>query len=135
MTTGKEIRAGIDSEQVRGLLLINGGAAVALIALIPFLLDSEAFLPLARGVFAGLVAFQLGLVFAVLHNRLRRKCSLEYERAESDSPNWPDPCRIFGWKAQEPCVCMRSTLFMWLSVGCFILGGLFVAISGFKTLG
>lgn len=135
MTSGKEIRARIDSEQVRGLLLINGGAAVALIALIPFVFESEKFLPLAQGVFAGLICFQLGLVFAVLHNRLRRICSLEYDRAATDSPNWPEPCRFFGWEAKEPCVCMRSTLFMWVSVACFVIGGLVVAFSGFNSLG
>ena len=48
MTSGKEIRARIDSEQVRGLLLINGGAAVALIALIPFVFDNQDLLTLAR---------------------------------------------------------------------------------------
>jgi len=134
MTSGKEIRARIDSEQVRGLLLINGGSAVALIALIPFVLDNQDLLTLARGIFVGLLFFQIGLVFAVLHNRLRRKCSLEYETAETNSPDWPEPCTIFGWQASEPCVCMRSILFMWASVACFVLGGLVVAVSGFYSL-
>lgn len=76
MTSGKEIRSRIDSEQVRGLLLINGGAAVALIALIPYILEKPEFLILSRGIFIALILFQLGLVFAVVHNRQRRKCAL-----------------------------------------------------------
>lgn len=35
MAPGLEIRAQIDSENVKGLLLINGGGAVALIAFLP----------------------------------------------------------------------------------------------------
>jgi hypothetical protein len=35
MTKGYEVRAQIDSENTRGLLLINGGAAVALLAFLP----------------------------------------------------------------------------------------------------
>lgn len=135
MTSGKEIRSRIDSEQVRGLLLINGGAAVTLIALIPYILDKPEFLILSRGIFIALILFQLGLVFAVIHNRQRRKCALEYEDDEIDSSNWPDPCRFLWWKTHEPCICMRSIAFMWASVTFFVLGGLVVAISGFWALG
>jgi hypothetical protein len=39
MATGLEIRAQIDQENVKGLLLINGGAAVALLAALPQVFD------------------------------------------------------------------------------------------------
>jgi len=135
MTTGREIRSRIDSEQVRGLLLINGGAAVALIALIPYVLDKPEFIALSRGIFLALFLFQLGLVFAVIHNRQRRKCALEYEEAEVNPSNWPGSCRFLWWEANEPCICMRSIAFMWASVACFVFGGLTVATSGFLAVG
>jgi hypothetical protein len=132
MTTGLEIRAQVDSETAKALLLINGGAAVALLAFLPTILGKPAFAPLLREVVCALLAFHLGLVAAVIHNRLRRLCSLHFEQNQ----NAPPPCRyVPSWirfeRLQQPCVCLRSMLFMWFSVLAFVFGGLKV---GFGTL-
>ena len=76
MSKGLEIRAQIDSEQVKGLLLINGGAAVALLAFLPTIFGKPNLGPLVDSVLWALGVFQVGIVMAVAHNRLRRVCSL-----------------------------------------------------------
>src|SRR3954468_13740442 len=106
-SSGMEIRAEMDAEGVKALLLINGGGAVALLALLPQVLDKQAFRPLAVAAIWALLMYVLGLVCAVVHNRLRRKCSLEYERAHGCSPDVPNPCerRWVAWVSRgEPCV-------------------------------
>jgi hypothetical protein len=130
MSTGLEIRAQIDTENVKGLLLINGGAAVALLAALPHVFDKPGFESLARSILWGLLAFQIGLVLAVVHNRLRRICSLEYERHNYRPP----PCERFGLRLREPCVCHASILCMWLALIAFVGGGVIVFWGGLKSL-
>lgn len=127
---GLEIRAQIDSENVKGLLLINGGGAVALLAFLPTVLGKPEYAVLAKAILIGLLLFQFGLLAAVLHNRLRRVCSLVYEQAKASSPAHPNPCRIFGKTLREPCVCMWSTACMWLSVLLFFAAGIVVFSGG-----
>jgi hypothetical protein len=130
MSTGLEIRAQIDTENVKGLLLINGGAAVAVLAALPHVVDKPGFESLARSILWGLLAFQTGLVLAVVHNRLRRICSLEYERHNYKPP----PCQWFGMRLREPCICHVSILCMWLSLVAFVGGGVIVFWGGLKSL-
>jgi len=99
MADGHEIRASVDTETVRGLLLINGGGAVALLAFLPGVLQKPELESLARAIIWAVFTFQLGLAFAVIHNRMRRKCSLEYAKKERV------PCSILGISLHEPCVC------------------------------
>lgn len=130
MTTGLEIRAQIDTENVKGLLLINGGASIALLAFLPSVIDKPGYESLARVILWSLLIFQAGLVFAVVHNRLRRICSLRYEQHNYQPP----PCEIFGVKVGEPCVCLASSICMWLSVAAFIGGGFTVFQGGLESL-
>ena len=78
---GRETRAGIDSETVRGLLLINGGGAVALLAFLPGVLQKPEYESLARAIIWAVFTFQAGLALALIHNRFRRLCSFEYSKA------------------------------------------------------
>jgi len=130
MASGLEIRAQIDTETVKGLLLVNGGGAVALLAFLPSVLGKQEYAALAKAIVIGLLFCQLGLLAAVIHNRLRRVCSLAYEAAKAFSPSHPDPCRIFGWTLREPCVCLWSITCMWLSASLFFLAGLGVFLGG-----
>ena len=130
MTSGLEIRASIDTENVRGLLLINGGAAIALLGFLPFVLDRPRYLPLAQAALWALLLFLVGLAFAVLHNRFRRLCSLEYEQHQYRPP--PGQIRIIQLK--KPTVCAMSELFMWLSLAAFVAAGLVVFLGGFRVL-
>ncbi len=130
MTKGLEIRAQIDSDVVKGLVLLNGGGAVALLALLPTVIGKSEFAPLSWSILWALLAFQLGLVCAVIHNRFRRLCSLEYE-----SHGYSPPAgKIFGFNLKEPRICFFSVSLMWTSLGLFIIGGLFIFIGGIFTL-
>ncbi|MFH1159208.1 MAG: hypothetical protein V1721_10080 [Pseudomonadota bacterium] len=118
MVGGLAIRAEIDNETVRGLLLINGGGAVALLAFLPTIINKNGFELLVFGALLGLLLYQTGLLFAVLHNMFRRKCSLIYERHNYSPPkNELGPCRL-------------SNRFMWISVVLFYLAGLVVFMCG-----
>jgi len=133
MTSGLEIRAQIDSENLKGLLVANGGGAVALLTFLPFILGKPCYVRLAQAVLWALLSCQSGLVFALVHNRLRRICSLIYEQHKYEPP----PCRIvpFRWLKSEPCVCHTSTLFMWLSLVAFVFAGVFVLVRGLEVVG
>lgn len=135
MPSGLEIRAQIDTEVVKGLLLMNGGGAIALLAFLPHILGKPDFEPLARSILWSLLLFQGGLLAAIIHNRLRRVCSLMYEEAKANSPAHPDPCQIFRWVLPEPCVCMWSIAIMWISVVCFVTAGLVVFYGGMNVIG
>lgn len=132
---GVEIRAQIDTELVKGLLVINGGGSVALLAFLPTILGKPEYAPLAKSVLWGLLSFQVGLVAAVVHNRLRRVCSLVFESHSYSPP----PCKLFPLsliklKNDPPCVCRASVLFMWGSIIAFLLAGVLVISGGFCVL-
>lgn len=135
MTKGLEIRAQIDTELVKGLLIINGGACVALLAFLPVILGKADYIPLSRAALYALFIFQIGLVLAVIHNRLRRVCSLEFERHSYNPPlcdSWP--FKWFKFKDDAPCVCRASVVCMWASIVAFLLGGLVVLYGGFRVV-
>lgn len=131
MSDGVEIRAGIDSETVRGLLLINGGGAVALLAFLSGIIEKPNLETLTRAIIWAVFIFQFGLAAAVVHNRFRRLCSLEYGK----KPENRKKCTIFRYVIKEPCICYWSVIFMWCSVGAFILGGLLVLVAGLCVIG
>lgn len=126
MADGRETRATIDSETVKGLLLINGGGAVALLAFLPGLLQEPEFSSLSKAIIWAIFTFQCGLVFAVIHNRLRGLCSLEY----ANKPENRTDCSFFSKMSDKPCVCIFSRAFMWLSIVTFLLAGLIVLKAG-----
>lgn len=134
MASGLEIRAAIDTENVKGLLLINGGGAVALLAFLPAVLGKPEYAPLTKAILWGLLFYQVGLLSAVVHNHLRRVCSLVYEAAQANSPAHPAPCRLFKWVMREPCVCIWSRAFMWISALSFLAGGLLVIAGGLRVV-
>ncbi len=122
MTDSVEIRARIDSENVKALLLINGGGAIALLAFLPSVFADEKLTPLAGAVTWALLAYHAGLFLAVLHNHWRRRCSEFYDLPKSERPR----CRLFGRNLREPCICHRSWTCMWLSAGSFFVAGIVV---------
>jgi hypothetical protein len=131
MVQGHEIRAIIDTETVRGLLLINGGGAVALLAFLPGVLQKPELECLGRAIILSIFTFQIGLVCAVVHNRFRRLCSLEF----SKKPENRKKCTLFGRELKEPCICHWSTGFMWASIIAFLLAGVIVLVSGLSIVG
>ena len=131
MATGLEIRAQIDQENVKGLLLTNGGAAVALLAALPQVFDKPGFESLASSILCGLLMFQFGLLAALVHNLFLRKCSLEWEQHGYRPP----PCEWFGLRwMRAPCSCCVSKVLMVIALMAFLAGGIVVFLGGRKSL-
>lgn len=120
------IRAKIDSQNVKGLVLINGGGIVALFAFLPHILKEPQFICLTKSVLIGIFSLTLGLTTTLIHNHLRRRCSLAYDQ-QKPKIKWI----FFG---NEPVVCHFSHLFMWLGYLFFILAGLIIVIGGLYTV-
>jgi hypothetical protein len=119
---GVELRAQIDQETARALLIINGGGAVSLLALLPSLLANQGYRILVLAIHGGLLLFMLGLVAAVIHNIIRRECSRIHELY-----NWAPP-------ADKKRICKISRLFRNSSIACFGFAGSIVALAGLWTL-
>jgi hypothetical protein len=135
MSNGVDRRAEIDSATAKALLLLNGGGAVALLAFLPAVLEDPGYAPLAHGVLWGLALLLLGLVSAVLHNRYRRVCSLDFERHLGNPP----PCRIFPLsllplRDDPSCACRLSIVLLWGAILAFLLAGYLVVRGGFRVL-
>jgi len=136
MTTGMEIRARIDADIIKALILINGGAAVALLALLPYVLGRGDLHSFAVAILRALLMFMFALLSAVVSSVFRRKCSLEWEIAKATSSDkLPSPCTIFEKEFfKEPCVCIWGTAFMCLSVFLFVLAGITVFRGGISAI-
>jgi hypothetical protein len=128
---GVEIRAQIDTETVRALLLANGGGVVAFLALLPVILDRPGQQKLAVAILIGVIAFTFGLAFAIIHNQFRRRCSLVYSQHVMRPPTG----HLLGLRFGMPTVCFFSWMFMWLSLATFAFAGTAVGWVGFFSLG
>ena len=98
LSEGVNIRAQIDTESVRHVILVNGGGSVALLALLPSILGT----PLVFALLITLALWLFGLTLAVIHSVLRRKCSLVYEQhGMKPPPGKPRLCI----KPKQPWIC------------------------------
>ena len=131
MPNGVDRRAIIDAETAKALLLINGGGAVALLAFLPTILGKPGYEPLARAALWGVMILVVGLASVVVHNHLRRRCSLHYDHHRMNPPKG----RLLGVKLWAPTVCCASKVFMWLSLAAFIFATVHVAVVGIVLLG
>ncbi len=131
MSNGVERRSQIDTETVKALLLINGGGIVTLLGVFSQVLGKGGYEHLATVILVGVLILMFGLMCAVIHNRLRRECSLHYDQQNMRPPKG----RLFGITLWEPTVCCISTIFMWLSIASFVVGGTYVAFRGISILG
>src|SRR6056297_900419 len=115
LSDGAKIRAQIDAESVRAVLLINGGGSVALLALLPAVLGT----PLVTAVLGTLAVWLVGLAFAAIHSVLRRKCSLVHEHHAMRPP--PGRPRL-GIKPGKPWVCWWAWQLLYASIVAFLVG-------------
>ena len=130
MSNGVDRRAQMDIETFKGLLLINGGGAVALLSVFSALVGKEGFEPLLSAVLLSVFGMMGGLVCAIFHNYFRRKCSLHYELHKMAPPRGS----FFGVPLPEPGVCFVGTLFLCVSVTCFVSAGSYVAYTGLTNM-
>lgn len=127
MSDGVKIRAQIDAESVRNVLLLNGGGSVAVIALLPTVLGT----PLVFAVLVTLSFWLAGLTFAAVHSVLRRKCSLVFERHEMRPPHG---AKRFGINPKRPWVCWWSRNCLISSIVLFVFGGVAMVSISFANL-
>ena len=129
MTEGVKIRAEIDNETHKALLLMNGGSATAVLAFISQTFGKAGFAHFVKFSLWSLAAFLTGVACAVIHNLLRRKCSLVYEQN-----NMRPPAGKFLWmKLKAPGVCAASYLFTCISIAMFCVGGALIVAGGLTT--
>ena len=127
LSDGAKIRAQIDTESVRNVMLMNGGGSVALLALLPSILGT----PLVSALLSTLAVWLFGLTLAVIHSVLRRKCSFVYEQ------NNMKPAHGKPWlwiKPKEPWICWWSWWCLYASIAAFLAGGAVMVICGFANL-
>ena len=94
LSDGVKIRAQMDMESIKALILINGGGAVAVATGLPAILGNNRFWPLAIPMMSGIFLFALGLAAAVLSNHYRRECSLLFEQQKMAPTPYPRVCVI-----------------------------------------
>tara|TARA_R110000772_G_scaffold154123_5_gene265111 strand:- start:3104 stop:3544 length:441 start_codon:yes stop_codon:yes gene_type:complete len=127
LSDGVKIRAQIDSESVRNVMLINGGGSVALLALLPSILGT----PLVFAVLLALAIWLFGLTLAATHSVLRRKCSHIYEIHKMQPPSGE---AVLSINPKQPWVCWWSWLCLYASVVTFLVGGALMVYFGFQNL-
>lgn len=120
----------MDVETFKGLLAINGGGTVALLGFLAAILNRTGTAALAKAVLVAVLLQIFGLAAAIVHNHLRRRCSLMYEAHGMRPPSG----KLLGLNLPSPTVCFFSWGFMWLSLALFLTAGLVVAIVGLRTL-
>jgi hypothetical protein len=127
---GVKTRAQIDTEVARGLMLANGGGAVALLAFLPVVFERDLLRPLALPVLYALFTFHLGIVAGLVHSHYRRRCSQVYENHGFRPP----PGRVLGFNLREPTVCWASWKWMWASIVLFLAAGVTVFVGALRTI-
>jgi len=127
VSEGVKIRAQIDTESVRNVMLVNGGGSVALLALLPAILGT----PLVFALLLTLAVWLFGLTLAVTHSVLRRKCSLVHEQHGMNPPHGKSRLWI---KPREPWVCWWSWRCLYASILTFLIGGAVMVSFGFANL-
>jgi hypothetical protein len=111
-----DARMQMGNESVKGLLLINGGGAVALLAFLQQIWTSNHLL--AWWVLLGLCAFTLGITLAAFINHVRVDSSLAHGQSE------PTAGRLR----------MRHIYLTRASIACFATGCGIVIYGGFHSL-
>jgi chromate transport protein ChrA len=128
-SAGGAQRVQIDVETLRGLLIANGGGAVALLLALSPVIDRAGFEPLVYTMFIGIVVFMVGVVLAVLYHHFRRQCSQQV-----NVPGLPHGS-FLGIRLRAPAVCVAYQVCLYLSLLCFIGTGAYVAWVGASTVG
>jgi hypothetical protein len=112
----------MDRDTVRVLVVLNGGGAVALLALLPNMFKVPEFLPITKAVMVAVIIQIVGLVLTVFHNMCRRECSrINQELGYTKEADMSSACQ---WSRQ-------------LRIGaifCFAVSGLTVAFTGWNVI-
>lgn len=127
VSEGVKIRAEIDRDAVRNVMLVSGGGCIALLALLPSVMGTT----LVVGMMGAFACWVLSLSLAVVHNVLRRHCSLVH-----DAHNYKPPVGKpkFGITPKQPWVCWWSWKLLYTSIAFFLIGGAIIVGYGFASI-
>jgi hypothetical protein len=114
MPDGKAQRAQIDTETVRALLLVHGGGAVALLAVLKSFIESDEYYQFTRPILSSILIFM-----GVIHDQ---------------HGGSPPPGKVLGRQLKEPTVCFFSIAYMWISIFCIVGAGIVLGISGMRIV-
>ena len=116
---GVDIRAQMDLEIGKALILINGAGIIALMTFLSSIFDSVRYPSFGKPAMIGVLFQVLGLVAALAYLRLGRKCSLIFDQ---------NGMRL----ARYPLVCKMSVWMMYLSGIAFSAAAIYVGFSWWR---
>lgn len=132
-----ERRAQMDAQTFNGLLLVNGGGAVAFLTFLTEMLKpayQAHYRPIVIAMLWGLIIMMFGLAFAIFHNIFRRRCSEDFGSALP--AGWlASPLRWLRLvHPNDPNTCVACWLLALLSAIAFVVAGITVAIVGIRVI-
>ena len=116
----KEIRAQIDTDNVKNILWVEGGGIAILLPVLSVLIGKKEYVLLLKAICAGVFFLAIGVISILLHSHFRRRCSLAYSTGAPRK-------KILGIGLAEPWICHVSHVCMWSSYICLIVALGFIA--------
>jgi hypothetical protein len=104
--------------------------------MLPAILQNPGLRPLTNWMIAGICCAGIGLAAANFHNRLRRKCSLQYDlqQGSRELPYTGFIMRRVATIPGEPRVCTQSIIWMWASFVLFVGTVITVGVGGWSVV-
>jgi energy-converting hydrogenase Eha subunit E len=125
ISKGVEIRAMMDLEVGRSLILINGAGIIALLTFLATVLERPELRPMIPVTVGSVAVLIVGLFCAIMHIRFGRKCSLRWQQNDMFEP---PPERWLGFTLAGCRPCVFSTWMLWLAVLAFISVGALMCV-------
>ena len=130
LSKGVEIRAQMDLEVAKALILINGAGIIAILTFLQSTFESVRYASFAKPAIIGVAILVVGLLTALLYIRFGRICSLKYEQQSMRPP----ASYLFGFDLGRPMPCAISAVMVYVSLGSFCLASAVVGISWYCLL-
>jgi hypothetical protein len=125
LSKGVEIRAQMDIEFGKALVLTNGAGIIALLTFLSSIFEVPRYASLARPAIGGVLLLVAGLLTALYYIRFSRECSLVYEQHGMRTP----PGTLFGIQLTRPRSCTISAFMAHASCLAFCAAALLIAFS------
>ena len=131
ISEGVRMRAQIDTESVRAVMLVTGGGCIALLALLPTIAGTR----LVVGMMWTFACWLASLTLVLIHNVLRRHCSNIYQWHWDNRKAQPPAGKQRLWvDPKVPWVCWWSWRFLYSSIALFAIGGAVIVGYGFVSM-
>jgi len=130
LSKGVELRANMDLEIARALILINGAGIIAILAFLQSTVEWVRYASFAKPAIVGIAFLVLGLLTSLLYIRFGRVCSLKYEQHAMRPPS----SSLFGFDLGRPMPCAISAIMVYVSLISFCSASAVVGISWYCLL-